>query len=447
MSNPLTLLKQDLDNPKKRIALVNAVPEWAKTSLNIEKVTRQLWVTITGMEPYQQKKIMEVAETEHGRNTILRSVESALALGLDIGNKALGQAYLVPRGQKTPQGWTNVCTMQIGYKGLVKLGKQHAGVEWINCEVVHKDEVFDANFATGEITHKFNPTVNRMEEQDYVAAYAIARIKGVDGVVPHIMGATQILERKMASPAAKKGNGVWAWADVAWKKTVLRGLFQSGKLQIDSVLADAIAADDLIDNEDAQGEQIAERAEVINVISKIEEAESEDEIEVEALEDNAEDLESAIESFETESDLREPTGVATSPPLPVHDRHGEVAIPAVPPEDTEAPETPPEPPKRKRGRPKGSKDKKPRKRRGSAQASAEAETTPAPEPAPKATAPKTRMKSFEDALKSAPDMERLVETAENVKATADAGEITEAESAELRKVFLARKADLLEAIL
>jgi recombination protein RecT len=75
------------------------------------------------------------------RTSLKVAVIQAAAMGLDL-NPALGEAYLIPRWNKNIKALE--AQMQPGYRGLAKLARAAAGLNYIQAEIVRQRDVFEA---------------------------------------------------------------------------------------------------------------------------------------------------------------------------------------------------------------------------------------------------------------------------------------------------------------
>lgn len=101
--------------------------------------------------------------------SILKAIYDVSLVGLSL-NPVLKEAYLIPRWN-TKAG-CNECTLLPAYGGLVKLAQEASGIPLVAAQLVHKNDTFKVNMATGDIEHY--PAEG--ERGDITQVYAIARL-------------------------------------------------------------------------------------------------------------------------------------------------------------------------------------------------------------------------------------------------------------------------------
>lgn len=165
--------------------------------------------------------------------SFLGALMTASQLGLEPG--PLGEAYLVPFG--------DVCTFIAGYRGLVKLAYQSGLVATVSAHVVHQEDAF--SFRLG-LDPYLDHTPKLIDDPGpVVAAYAVVRLKS--GAAPfEVMSFKQIEDVRRRSRASGSGPWVTDWEAMA-RKTVLRRL--SKWVPLSSEFAQAVDADESIRTE------------------------------------------------------------------------------------------------------------------------------------------------------------------------------------------------------
>lgn len=130
--------------------------------------------------------------------------------GLQIGG-AFGEAYLIP--------YKGTCTVQYGYKGLIKLAKESDPKVVLTVGVVHERDVFEYSKGTERfIKHRDDESDNPGALR---CAYAIADY-GLGQVDFEIMWPRDIKKIRASSRAT---SGPWFdWEEQMWKKSPLRRL-------------------------------------------------------------------------------------------------------------------------------------------------------------------------------------------------------------------------------
>lgn len=141
--------------------------------------------------------------------SLFQSITTAAELGLEPGG-ALGEAYLVPYG--------NVCQLQIGYRGLIRLARQSGELATIEAHVVHENDDYELQYGLDpKCSH--TPTLTR-DPGKPVFVYVVAKLKGGG----HHIEAMTVAEIEKIRLRSKSGNsGPWMsdWSEMA-KKTVVR---------------------------------------------------------------------------------------------------------------------------------------------------------------------------------------------------------------------------------
>lgn len=194
------------DQFKKQLAL--AVPK----HLNADRMAR-----IAATEVRKNKALLNTEPT-----SFLGSVMQAAQLGLEPGS-ALGQAYLVPYGNK--------CQLIIGYKGMIDLARRSGQVLSLNAYAVREGD--DFNFQLGlkpDIHHVPSLEADRIKKPiKYV--YAVATLKG-GGYQFEVMSRAEV----EAVRAKAKSKNIWnTYFEEMAKKTVIRRLFKYLPVSIEAL--------------------------------------------------------------------------------------------------------------------------------------------------------------------------------------------------------------------
>lgn len=130
-------------------------------------------------------------------------------------NQNLGQAYIIPYGEK-PQ-------LQIGWKGFVQLAQRSGQFRTINCSDVRTGEIIKNDRLTGEIEFEWiedEKTRNEAEVVGYVAFFEL-----LNGFRKMLYMTKSELESHAGkySQTYKKGYGVWKDNfDAMARKTVIK---------------------------------------------------------------------------------------------------------------------------------------------------------------------------------------------------------------------------------
>lgn len=141
--------------------------------------------------------------------SLFQAITTAAELGLEPGG-ALGEAYLVPYG--------NVCQLQIGYKGLIRLARQSGELSTIEAHVVFENDRYELTYGLNpKLEHE--PTLTR-EPGKPLFVYVVAKLKdGGHHIEAMPMG--EIDKIRARSKSANNGPWVTDYLEMA-KKTVVR---------------------------------------------------------------------------------------------------------------------------------------------------------------------------------------------------------------------------------
>jgi len=138
------------------------------------------------------------------------------AAGMDISlNKALGEAYLVP--------YQFACTLQVGYRGFIKLIVNTGFVTHVESVVVYEGEAFEFHRDENGPHWQHTPDV-RLQGQDdkIVGCYAVGYTRGAAPIF-EFMNADELKKVQGASAAAKKGKSPYDfWATEMRRKAPIR---------------------------------------------------------------------------------------------------------------------------------------------------------------------------------------------------------------------------------
>lgn len=210
--------------------------------IDSESVNSKLTTLASDSYPLERMKEMLVSFYAAGGNdgrlgtctpmSIVQAFYRAVAIGLDPINKEMGEAYLVPYGK--------TATLQLGYKGLIKLAREHGSVRRVVAEVVVEGEDIEIDPIAGTIKHKIDPTADRTDTTKFLGAYAVVWLKGQDDPIVQWLDKHEIALRQ-----AQSKSGIWAKNPRAmWRKSPIRALLSGGSIPISPVLAEALRVDD-----------------------------------------------------------------------------------------------------------------------------------------------------------------------------------------------------------
>lgn len=158
-------------------------------------------------------------------------MESA-QLGLEP-NTPLGQAYLIPYGNKVQ--------FIVGYKGLLELAQRSGKIKTLYAHEVRENDEFDIDYGLEQkLTHKPNLKSDRGEVIGYYAVYHLDN----GGYSFNFMTKREILDHAQKFSKTFK-NGPWQTDfDAMAKKTVIKQLLKYAPLSIE--LQKAMAGDETV---------------------------------------------------------------------------------------------------------------------------------------------------------------------------------------------------------
>lgn len=141
--------------------------------------------------------------------SVLDCAMTCSELGLSPG--VLGDIYLIP--------YSNVCTVIVGYRGLLKLARRSGHISSIQAEVVREGDKFEYRFG---MDAKLEHTPEADVSAKMTHAWAMAKFR--DGSFQFVvMRAPEVEAIRKRSKAS--GNGPWVTdTGEMWKKTALRRL-------------------------------------------------------------------------------------------------------------------------------------------------------------------------------------------------------------------------------
>ncbi len=161
--------------------------------------------------------------------SLVACIKQCAELGLEPGG-ALGLAYLVPYG--------NVCTLIIGYRGLIELARRSGKLAQIEAHVIHANDEFKVEFGLEPVLRHI-PKLDGAEGAPK-AVYCVARM--TDGS-KHVEVMTWDSVMKIKGRSKSGGSGPWTTDEEEMaRKTVVRRAAKY--LPLSPELADAFMADD-----------------------------------------------------------------------------------------------------------------------------------------------------------------------------------------------------------
>lgn len=179
--------------------------------------------------------------------SLIRCMLQAASVGLEIDNQ-LGHAYLVPFRDRKANA--TICTLILGYRGLVQLLHRSNAVSAVYTQVVREGDAFD--FELG-LDPKLVHRPKNDPDQSMLHAYAILYMK--DGTkLFDVMSRAEIEKVRARSRASASGPWVTDFVEMA-KKTVLRRLAKLAPMSVEDQRL--VTADELADAGRAQQEVFA----------------------------------------------------------------------------------------------------------------------------------------------------------------------------------------------
>ena len=167
--------------------------------------------------------------------SLVASIMEAAAFGLEIDQRGL--AYLVPFWDKTIGKF--VCTLMIGYKGLMEMAYKSGRVRQVYAEIVCQNDKFEYEMG-------LNPTLRHVpalgNRGQMVGVYAVAKL--IDADPAFVVLATSDVDKvKAASKTKDRPDSIWnLWPEEMAKKTAIRRLCKFLPLSAD--MQQAIAVDE-----------------------------------------------------------------------------------------------------------------------------------------------------------------------------------------------------------
>jgi recombination protein RecT len=153
-------------------------------------------------------------------NSIVLCALAFSQLGLEPGS-LLGQAYMIPRKNKKTQRLE--ANFQLGYKGKIALNYRSGMFEFIYADVVYRDDKFEYEYGSQALLrHIPNQDSERRADEDVVATYAIARLKGSSQALFRVLTRKEISQFRARSQSPNDGPWVTDFAAMARKTAVHR---------------------------------------------------------------------------------------------------------------------------------------------------------------------------------------------------------------------------------
>lgn len=141
------------DNMRKQLEM--AVPKW----LSVDRLLRVAFSSIL-----QNPKLLDCTA-----ESIMGSLIRCAQVGLE---PVMGRAYLVPYQNNRKPGKPLECQFQVGYQGLVDLGRRSGEIKDVKAHVVYASDQFELEYGDNErLFHK--PNWEAPERGEPIGAYAV----------------------------------------------------------------------------------------------------------------------------------------------------------------------------------------------------------------------------------------------------------------------------------
>lgn len=210
MANMTKRQKQQMQQAKKLHDFLTdklpAISEAASFNISGERLVKAVYAELQGNE-----KLVETAAQNPASLAI--SVMESGYLGLEPGG-VLGESYLIPYGSEV--------TLQIGYRGLLKLARRSGQIAKCAAHVVRENDEFDYSLGLEpDIIHK--PALDE-DRGDLKYAYFVAKLTNGEFQDPEVMNRREIEAIRERSQAWKSGRkSPWETdPDMMWRKTVAK---------------------------------------------------------------------------------------------------------------------------------------------------------------------------------------------------------------------------------
>lgn len=187
--------------------------------------------------------------------SFIGAVMTCAQLGLRPGIGALGEAWVLPMWNGKEKRMD--ATFIMGYPGMLALANRSGEIDHIASNVVREKDFFDADYATGQITHpvQFGPRGN------IIGFYAVFSRKGSDKPAAAEFKSLEEMEkhRDKFAMAKKDGNVFGPWAqhfEAMGRKTMLRQLFN--RMPRTTEIQNALIADNTVRHDLAPDADLAQ---------------------------------------------------------------------------------------------------------------------------------------------------------------------------------------------
>lgn len=169
------------------------------------------------------------------KDSVVNAIQHCALIGLMPGPR--GDIYLVPFKNKKLKGRKEISVIH-GYKGLMKLAKQHTDVANVEAECVYEGDEFDYNAGEKKIRHWYPPDADHDPEK-IIGAWSQVWFK--DNPRPSVLYYNKE-ELDTLRKRSQQPNGNF-WRDnpkAMYRKTVIRGHYNGGEIPMTDELSAAM---------------------------------------------------------------------------------------------------------------------------------------------------------------------------------------------------------------
>ena len=223
-ASPQQKIRDLLAKQQSQIAL--ALPKF----LTPERFVRVALTTIN-----KNPKLLECTE-----GSLMACLMDCAQLGLEPDN-TMGRAYLIPFNDRKNN--RVICTLIIGYKGLIALAYRSGQVKTIMAQCVCENDAFEFEFG---LQHRLSHKPALTNRGDVIAVYAYGLMEGGMSAFD-VMSVDDVERIKKRSKSADNGPWITDWEEMA-RKTVLKRLSKYLPLSVDFM--DAVARDNAEESEE-----------------------------------------------------------------------------------------------------------------------------------------------------------------------------------------------------
>ena len=205
----MTALIQYVNGKKK--PLMGAIPQTLRAQMTWESIIQGVGLAMSD-NPYLAK--CDPATVYHSLLEILRQ-------GLDLNT-----CHLVPFGRE--------CTPIIGYQGKIELAYRSGRIRKINTQVIHQNDTYTIDLASGEIRHTLDLTLD--DRGPALAAYCLIWLADQDDPLMELMTLRDFEKIKADANRRNKGKlspAYTNWPTEMWRRSVLNRALKRAPKSVD----------------------------------------------------------------------------------------------------------------------------------------------------------------------------------------------------------------------